>query len=38
MGENHWRDENTWPLESTEYVKFFLGSGGRAIVGSATAF
>ena len=30
MGENHWRDENTWPLESTEYVKFFLGSGGRA--------
>jgi uncharacterized protein len=30
MGANVWRDEADWPLPDTEYVDFFLHSGGRA--------
>ena len=30
MGENVWRGEETWPLERTQYTRFFLHSGGRA--------
>ncbi len=30
MGENHWRDENEWPLARTRYIPYFLHSGGAA--------
>ena len=30
MGENVWRGEETWPLERTQYTRFFLHSGGQA--------
>lgn len=30
MGANVWRDEEDWPLPDTEYVDYFLHSGGRA--------
>ncbi len=30
MGENVWRDAEEWPLARTDYVKYFLHSGGRA--------
>ena len=30
MGANEWRDEDDWPLPGTEYVDYFLHSGGRA--------
>jgi putative CocE/NonD family hydrolase len=30
MGANQWRDEDDWPLPGTEYVDYFLHSGGRA--------
>ena len=38
MGENRWRSENEWPLERTEYTKFYLRSNGRAnsLVGDGT--
>ncbi len=30
MGENVWRDEWEWPLERTQYVSYYLRSGGLA--------
>jgi putative CocE/NonD family hydrolase len=30
MGRNVWRDEHEWPLARTQYVKYYLHSGGRA--------
>ena len=30
MGKNEWRSSDVWPLESTEYKKFYLHSDGRA--------
>ncbi|HET9894542.1 MAG TPA: CocE/NonD family hydrolase [Streptosporangiaceae bacterium] len=30
MGANQWRDEDDWPLPDTEYVSYFLHSGGLA--------
>ena len=30
MGENVWRGEEAWPLERTQYTRFFLHSGGQA--------
>ena len=30
MGENRWRYEREWPPEGTQYVDFFLHSGGSA--------
>jgi hypothetical protein len=30
MGDNVWREEETWPIERAEVVELFLGSGGRA--------
>jgi len=30
MGKNQWRDEYEWPLERTEYTKFYLHGGGDA--------
>ena len=30
MGKNEWRSSDVWPLENTDYRKFFLHSGGRA--------
>jgi uncharacterized protein len=30
MGDNIWRDEKDWPLPDTNYVKYYLHSGGRA--------
>lgn len=30
MGADVWRDEADWPLPDTEYVDYFLHSGGRA--------
>ncbi len=30
MGKNEWRDEQQWPLSSTQYVPYFLNSGGNA--------
>jgi putative CocE/NonD family hydrolase len=30
MGKNQWRDEQEWPLARTQYVPFFLSSGGGA--------
>ncbi len=30
MGTNRWRKENTWPLERTRYVDYFLSSDGQA--------
>ncbi len=30
MGTNVWRDENEWPLDRTEWQKWYLHSGGRA--------
>ena len=30
MGINEWRKAESWPLEGTEYVKYFLHSNGRA--------
>ena len=30
MGANRWRHEHTWPLPGTEFVPFYLQSGGRA--------
>jgi putative CocE/NonD family hydrolase len=30
MGANEWRAEDDWPLPGTEYVPFYLHSGGRA--------
>jgi len=30
MGRNVWRDEQEWPLARTQYVKYYLHSGGRA--------
>ena len=30
MGVNEWRDEADWPVPGTEFVDYFLHSGGRA--------
>jgi putative CocE/NonD family hydrolase len=30
MGVNEWRHESDWPLPGTEFVDYFLHSGGRA--------
>ena len=30
MGKNTWRDEYEWPLERTEWTKFYLSSNGSA--------
>jgi len=30
MGENRWIDENEWPIARTQWVKYYLHSGGRA--------
>lgn len=30
MGANEWRSEQEWPLERTEYTRFYLHSSGRA--------
>jgi putative CocE/NonD family hydrolase len=30
MGKNEWRDEQEWPLARTQWVPYFLGSGGAA--------
>lgn len=30
MGKNFWRDENEWPLERTQYTKYYFHSGGSA--------
>ncbi|HEY9576764.1 MAG TPA: CocE/NonD family hydrolase, partial [Pseudobacillus sp.] len=30
MGINEWRNETEWPLERTEYTKFYLHSNGQA--------
>lgn len=30
MGADTWRDEDDWPLPDTEYVDYFLHSGGHA--------
>jgi putative CocE/NonD family hydrolase len=30
MGVNQWRDEQEWPLARTEYVPYYLHSGGKA--------
>ena len=33
MGKNTWRDEYEWPLERTEWTKFYLSSAGNAVDG-----
>ena len=30
MGKNQWRSEQEWPLARTQYVPYFLNSGGNA--------
>jgi putative CocE/NonD family hydrolase len=30
MGDNEWRDEQEWPLARTQYVSYYLHSGGNA--------
>lgn len=30
MGKNQWRDESNWPIPGTQYIKYFLSSGGKA--------
>jgi putative CocE/NonD family hydrolase len=30
MGRNEWRNETNWPLERTEWTRFYLTSGGSA--------
>jgi putative CocE/NonD family hydrolase len=30
MGENYWRDEHEWPLARTQYVNYYMHSGGKA--------
>jgi putative CocE/NonD family hydrolase len=30
MGENRWRDEQEWPLERTQWTRFYLHSRGNA--------
>jgi len=30
MGENAWRNGDTWPLPETEWTRFFLSSSGKA--------
>lgn len=30
MGENRWRDERSWPIERTRYVRYYLKSRGNA--------
>lgn len=30
MGANEWRSEEEWPLARTQYVEYFLHSGGKA--------
>jgi putative CocE/NonD family hydrolase len=30
MGRNQWRDESYWPLEQTQWTRYFFHSGGRA--------
>jgi hypothetical protein len=30
MGENKWRDEDSWPLERAKPTRYFLGSAGKA--------
>jgi putative CocE/NonD family hydrolase len=30
MGTNKWRDENEWPLARTQFVRYYLHSGGKA--------
>jgi putative CocE/NonD family hydrolase len=38
MGKNEWRSEQEWPLARTQYVPYFLSSGGQAnsAVGNGT--
>ena len=33
MGKNTWRNEYEWPLERTEWTKFYLSSAGNAVDG-----
>lgn len=30
MGENRWREEESWPLPDTRWTRYYLRSGGRA--------
>jgi hypothetical protein len=30
MGANHWQAADQWPPRGTQFVKYYLGSGGRA--------
>lgn len=30
MGENHWRNENEWPIARTVYTNYYIHSKGRA--------
>lgn len=30
MGQNHWREEQEWPLARTQWTKFYLSSQGHA--------
>ena len=36
MGRNAWRDEQEWPLERTQYTRYYLHSDGRANSRSGT--
>ena len=37
MGENKWRDEETWPLERAKETRYYLHSDGKANGARATA-
>jgi putative CocE/NonD family hydrolase len=30
MGRNEWQDQSDWPIPGTQFVKYYLGSNGRA--------
>jgi putative CocE/NonD family hydrolase len=36
MGENHWRDEDEWPLARTRYTRWFMHSDGAADTSGGT--
>jgi len=35
MGENRWRDEDSWPPSRSEFMKLFLSPGGSAATGGS---
>jgi predicted acyl esterase len=37
MGENKWRDEDSWPLERAKPTRYFLHSAARPTAPPATA-